>query len=304
MSITRSVLARLRVDHGEAAGLARRDPAWHGGKALAHLSGKDGKKQAEHDLEQSRLEIAREQELLWADDSQSLLLIFQAMDAAGKDGTIGHVMSGVNPQGCEVTSFKQPSAEELDHDFLWRTAKAAPERGRIGIFNRSHYEEVLVVRVHPEFLAKQQLPPGHRGKRFWKERFESINDFEQHLARNGTTIVKFFLHVSKEEQRRRLLDRLVEPGKEWKFSANDVAERHHWDEYMHAYEEAITATSTRWAPWYVIPADHKPLMRVLVAGVVVATIRSMDLAFPTVTDEAHVANEQARQVLEAEGAPS
>jgi PPK2 family polyphosphate:nucleotide phosphotransferase len=210
-------------------------------------------------------------------------------------------MSGVNPQGCEVTSFKQPSAEDLDHDFLWRVAKRVPERGRIGIFNRSHYEEVLVVRVHPELLARQQLPPGGpRGAKFWKERYQSINDFERHLHRNGTTIVKFFLHVSKQEQRRRLIDRLIEPGKEWKFSAGDVAERAHWDTYMAAYEDAITATSTHWAPWYVIPADHKPQMRMLVAGVIVETIRAMELDYPTVTGEDHEANLQARKLLEAE----
>jgi PPK2 family polyphosphate:nucleotide phosphotransferase len=301
MTISRSILDHLHVEPGKPAGLAHRDTAWDGQKELHHLTGKDGKKEAERALEESRKEIASEQELLYASDQRSLLVIFQAMDAAGKDGTIKHVMSGVNPQGCEVRSFKQPSSEELDHDFLWRIAKAAPERGRIGIFNRSHYEEVLVVRVHPEFLERQKLPPGPRGARFWKERYQSINDFERHLHRNGTTIVKFFLHVSREEQRQRLLARLEEPGKEWKFSAADVAERHHWDAYMHAYEDALTATSTTWAPWYVIPADHKPLLRVLVAGVLVDTIRSMDLAYPTVSVEQQAANEEARKMLEAEG---
>jgi PPK2 family polyphosphate:nucleotide phosphotransferase len=298
MTISHSVLHHLRVEPGKAAGLTHRDTGWMDG--LAHLSGKGTKKEIAKALLESREEIDREQELLWASDTRSLLLVFQAMDAAGKDGTIKHVMSGVNPQGCEVRSFKQPSAEDLDHDFLWRIAKAVPERGRIGIFNRSHYEEVLVVRVHPELLAKQQLPPGHRGARFWKERFQSINDFERHLHRNGTTIVKFFLHVSKEEQRQRLLDRLIEPGKEWKFSAADVTERAHWDEYMAAYEDAITATSTHWAPWYVIPADHKPQMRMLVAGVIVETIRAMELDYPKVTEEQHEANLQARKLLEAE----
>ncbi len=211
-------------------------------------------------------------------------------------------MSGVNPQGCEVTSFKQPSAQDLDHDFLWRVAKALPERGRIGIFNRSHYEEVLVVKVHPEFLERQQLPPGPRGARFWRQRYDSINSFERHLDRNGTTVVKFFLHVSKAEQRKRLLSRLDEPDKEWKFSAADVAERQHWDEYMDAFEAAITATSTAWAPWYVIPADHKYVMRALVAGVLVETIRSLNLTYPTVSTEQHVANQEARRLLEAEKA--
>ena len=303
MAISRAVIHHLQVQPGNAAGLSKRDTAWGGGKELAHLHGKDGKgakKRMKAELDASRAEIDREQELLWANDRRSLLLVFQAMDAAGKDGTIKHVMSGVNPQGCRVTSFKQPSVLELDHDFLWRINRALPERGQIGIFNRSHYEEVLVVRVHPDWLGRQQLPPGRRGPQFWKQRYESINDFEQHLDRNGTTIVKFFLHVSRQEQRRRFLDRLTEPGKEWKFSSADVAERQHWDAYMAAYEKAITATSTPWAPWYVIPADNKDLMRMLVAGVVVHTIRRMKLTFPTVGEKQHQANLEARRQLEAE----
>jgi PPK2 family polyphosphate:nucleotide phosphotransferase len=303
MTISRSVIHHLQVEPGRAAGLSKRDTAWHGGKELAHLRGKDGKgakKRMKAELAASRVEIDREQELLWANDRRSLLLVFQAMDAAGKDGTIAHVMSGVNPQGCRVSSFKQPSAEELDHDFLWRINRALPERGQIGIFNRSHYEEVLVVRVHPDWLERQQLPPGRRGPQFWKQRYESINALEQHLDRNGTTIVKFFLHVSRDEQRRRFLDRLNEPGKEWKFSSADVAERQHWDAYMDAYEKAITATSTPWARWYVIPADNKNLMRMLVAGVVVHTIRQMKLTYPTVSEEQHQANMEARRQLEAE----
>ena len=303
MAISRAVIHHLQVQPGHAAGLSKRDTAWGGGKELAHLHGKDGKgakKRMKAELDTSRAEIDREQELLWANDRRSLLLVFQAMDAAGKDGTIKHVMAGVNPQGCRVTSFKQPSVLELDHDFLWRINRALPERGQIGIFNRSHYEEVLVVRVHPDWLERQQLPPGRRGPQFWKQRYESINDFEQHLDRNGTTIVKFFLHVSRQEQRRRFLDRLTEPGKEWKFSSADVAERQHWDAYMDAYEKAITATSTPWAPWYVIPADNKDLMRMLVAGVVVHTIRRMKLTFPTVSEEQHESNMEARRQLEAE----
>src|SRR6476620_1382888 len=290
MAISRAVIHHLQVQPGHAAGLPKRDTAWDGGKELAHVHGKDGKgakKRMKAELEASRTEIDREQELLWANDRRSLLLVFQAMDAAGKDGTIKHVMAGVNPQGCRVTSFKQPSVLELDHDFLWRINRALPERGQIGIFNRSHYEEVLVVRVHPDWLERQQLPPGRRGPQFWKQRYESINDFEQHLDRNGTTVVKFFLHVSRQEQRRRFLDRLTEPGKEWKFSSADVAERQHWHAYMDAYEKAITATSTPWAPWYVIPADNKNLLRMLVAGVVVHTVRSMKLTFPTVGEEQH-----------------
>jgi len=300
MTISGAVVRHLQVQPGQAANLSKRDTAWKGGKDLAHLYGKGAKKRLKVELANSRAEIEREQELLWANDRRSLLLVFQAMDAAGKDGTIAHVMSGVNPQGCEVVSFKQPSARELDHDFLWRVARALPERGRIGIFNRSHYEEVLVVKVHPDWLEHQQLPPGNRGPKFWKDRYESINAFEQHLDRNGTTIVKFFLHVSREEQRQRFLSRLTEPGKEWKFSANDVAERQHWDAYMDAYESAITATSTRWAPWYVIPADNKSVMRMLVAGVIVHTVRSLKLTYPTVSEEQHQANLQAKHQLEAE----
>ena len=300
MTINHAVIEHLQVQPGHAAGLSHRDTAWKGGKEFAHLHGKDAKHRMEAELEQSREEIAREQELLWANDREALLIVFQAMDAAGKDGTINHVMSGVNPQGCQVRSFKQPSREELDHDFLWRIGNALPQRGQIGIFNRSHYEEVLVVRVHPDWLEHQQLPPGDRGPHFWKERYQSINAFEQHLDRNGTKVVKLFLHVSKEEQRQRFLARLTEPGKEWKFSAADVAEREHWDEYMDAYEKAITATSTPWAPWYVIPADNKKFMRALVAGVIVHTIRSLKLSFPVVDAEQHEANMEARKRLEAE----
>jgi PPK2 family polyphosphate:nucleotide phosphotransferase len=302
MAISRAVIQHVQVQPGHPAGLSKRDTAWKGGKDLAHLHGKDAKRRVKAELQKSRDEIDREQELLWANDRRSLLLVFQAMDAAGKDGTIEHVMAGVNPQGCRVTSFKQPSKEELDHDFLWRVDKALPERGQIGIFNRSHYEEVLVVRVHPDWLEQQQLPPGRRGPKFWKERYESINAFEQHLDRNGTTIVKFFLHVSHEEQRRRFIARLTEPGKEWKFSAADVAERQHWDAYMDAYEKALTATSTPWAPWYVIPADDKKLMRVLVAGVIVHAIRALKLTYPIVREEQHRANLEALKQLQAETA--
>jgi PPK2 family polyphosphate:nucleotide phosphotransferase len=209
-------------------------------------------------------------------------------------------MSGVNPQGVQVVSFKQPSSEELDHDFLWRTSKALPERGRIGIFNRSHYEEVIALRVHPEWLAKQRLPPGPRGPSFWTGRHEDINAFERHLDRNGTKVVKFLLHVSKREQKRRFLARLDDPGKQWKFSAADLAERAHWDDYMRTFEEAITATSTTWAPWYVIPADHKPVMQAMVAAILVDTIGSLDLSWPEVSEQARVANAEARRKLAAE----
>ena len=262
---------------------------------------KDALKRASSEaLERSKGELEAAQELLYADDRYSLLLVFQAMDAAGKDGTIRHVMSGVNPQGCQVTSFKQPSSEELDHDFLWRCAKALPERGRIGIFNRSYYEEVLVARVHPQILDGQQLPPGPRGEELWAQRYESIVGFERHLVRNGTIVVKFFLNVGRDEQKKRFLDRLEEPEKNWKFSAGDVAERQHWDEYMAAYAAAIRATSTHDAPWYVVPADRKGVMRALVAEVVTETVRGLDLRFPEVGDEKRQEFARAKSLLDAE----
>jgi len=240
------------------------------------------KEQAETLLQQGVAALSELQEKLYAQDKWAVLLIFQAMDAAGKDGTIKHVMSGVNPQGCDVHSFKTPSAEELDHDFLWRSNVALPERGRIGIFNRSYYEETLVVRVHPEFLDRQKLPENLVGKQIWQERFEDINAYESYLARNGVVIRKFFLHVSKEEQKRRFLSRLEEPKKNWKFSRADAAEREHWGDYMHAYEETIRHTATPHAPWYVVPADNKWFTRLVVADAIVDTLKSLDLAFPKV----------------------
>ncbi|MFO1504408.1 MAG: ADP-polyphosphate phosphotransferase [Steroidobacteraceae bacterium] len=238
------------------------------------------------------------QDVLYADDRHALLLVFQAMDAAGKDGAIKHVMSGVNPQGCQVWSFKQPSTEELDHDFLWRTTLRLPERGRIGIFNRSYYEEVLVVRVHPEYLNAQRLPADNVGsKEFWDDRLRSIRQYEAHLHRNGTRIVKFFLHVSLEEQRRRFLDRIDHPEKNWKFSRADVDERGHWDAYMRAYEQAMSATSTENSPWYVIPADDKKNARLLISQIVNDTLASMDLHYPRL-DRARLAElKVARRLL-------
>ncbi len=242
------------------------------------------------------------QNVLYAANRHALLLVFQAMDAAGKDGVIKHVMSGVNPAGCEVTSFKQPSQDELDHDFLWRTTRSLPRRGQIGIFNRSYYEEVLVVRVHPELLLKQKLPmPLPSGKRIWEQRYESIRNFEAHAARNGTHVVKFFLHVSKEEQRRRFLDRIERPEKNWKFDHGDIAERAHWDAYMTAYENCLSATSTEDAPWYVIPADDKRTARILVSRVVNQTLESMKLSYPAPGPEHLAELEQARRQLEEEG---
>jgi len=228
--------------------------------------------------------LAELQDKLYAQDKWAVLLIFQAMDAAGKDGAIKHVLSGINPQGCQVYSFKSPSSEDLDHDYLWRCMKCLPNRGQIGIFNRSYYEEVLVVRVHPEFLAKQKLAPNLVGKNIWEERFEDIRNFEQYLSRNGVVVRKFFLNVSKKEQKRRFLERINDPQKNWKFSSNDAAERDYWDDYMQAYEEMIQETATKDAPWYVVPADNKWFTRVVVASAVIETLASLDLAYPTVDE--------------------
>ena len=245
--------------------------------------------------------LAEYQARLAAQDTYALLVVFQAMDAAGKDGTIRHVMSGVNPQGVEVRSFKAPSAEELDHDYLWRYTRRLPARGHIGIFNRSHYEEVLIVRVHPGILEGQKLPPMSREDDVWKRRFREINDWERYLSDQGYRMVKVFLNLSREEQRRRFLDRIDEPDKNWKFSANDVSERARWDDYQKAFSEVLSNTSTEWAPWYVIPADHKPFARVATAGVIAHALLSIDPQYPKVSPEARAALEGARLELEAEG---
>jgi len=242
----------------------------------------EDKPHAKETLQTGITALAKLQDTLYAQDRWAVLLIFQAMDAAGKDSAIKHVMSGINPQGCQVASFKAPSIEELNHDYLWRCQRHLPERGRIGIFNRSYYEEVLAVRVHPEFLEKQNLPPALVGKKIWAQRHEDICAFERYLARNGVTICKFFLHVSRAEQKRRFLERLDTPQKNWKFSAADVAERQHWKEYMAAYQDMIRATATPWAPWYVVPADHKWFTRVLVGGAVIDALASLDLHYPDV----------------------
>jgi PPK2 family polyphosphate:nucleotide phosphotransferase len=294
------MLEQLTVKPGTRAALDDRDPAWMGGADFEDLSKAELKEEGKAVLARGVAELTEAQELLWASDTYAVLVVFQAIDAAGKDSAIEHVMSGVNPQGVQVVSFKQPSAEELDHSFLWRIAKAAPERGRIGIFNRSHYEEIVALRVHPEWLDKQKLPPGPRDERFWQERQEDINAFERHLDRNGTKMVKFFLHVSKDEQKRRFLARLDNPDKQWKFSAADVAERGHWDQYMAAYDDALTGTSTPWAPWHVIPADHKWLTQALVAAILVDSIRSLDLRWPEVSPKQLEANAAARRLLEGE----
>jgi PPK2 family polyphosphate:nucleotide phosphotransferase len=244
--------------------------------------------------------LAELQEKLWAQDRWAVLIIFQAMDAAGKDGAIKHVMSGVNPQGCEVTSFKAPSAEELDHDFLWRCAKRLPERGRIGIFNRSYYEETLVVRVHQNFLAGQKLPENLKTKNIWKRRFRDITHFERYLTHNGILVLKFFLHVSKEEQQKRFLERIDDASKNWKFSLNDVREREHWDDYMDAYEQTIRHTASKYAPWYVVPADNKWFTRLVVAAAIVENMSALDLEFPKLDKEQLEALQAAKQSLAAD----
>ncbi len=258
------------------------------------------KSEAKKLLESGVAALAEMQERLYADDRWSVLIIFQAMDAAGKDGTIKHVMSGVNPQGCQVHAFKSPSPEELDHDFLWRTTCRMPERGRIGIFNRSYYEEVLVARVHEDILHGQRIPPGLIRKHVWEHRFESIADFEKHMARNGTLILKFFLNVSRKEQKARLLERIDDPAKNWKFDPRDVVERGHWKGYMAAYEEAISATASKHAPWYVIPADDKWFARAAVMSAIVTEMEKLDLTYPVLAEQAKGKLAEARRTLEDE----
>jgi len=275
----RRLAKNFRVTDGERFRLKRFDP-----HELLEFSSED-KPRAKEALTNGIAALAELQEMLYAQDRYGVLLIFQAMDAAGKDGAIKHVMSGVNPQGCQVYSFKSPSAEELDHDWLWRCMKSLPERGRIGIFNRSYYEETLVTRVHPEFLARQKVPPALVTKRIWDERFQDIRSFERYLARNGFVTCKFFLNVSKGEQKRRFIERLENPAKNWKFSANDAKEREFWKDYMKAYEETIRGTATKESPWYVIPADNKWFTRVAVAAAIIDKLASLGLAYPEVPEE-------------------
>jgi PPK2 family polyphosphate:nucleotide phosphotransferase len=264
-----------RITKGKGFRLKHFDPADTAGLQM-------DKSEARELLQRGTAWLAEEQNMLYAQDRWSLLLVFQAMDAAGKDSTIKHVMSGVNPQGCEVSSFKQPSSEDLDHDFMWRYVRHLPERGRIGIFNRSYYEEVLVVRVHPEILKRQKLPPPLVGKTIWDERLADIARFEDYATRQGTKILKFFLHVSRKEQKKRFMDRLDEPEKNWKFSASDVKEREFWDDYMQAFEEAIKATASKQAPWYVVPADNKWFTRLIVAAAIVEAVADLGLTYPKV----------------------
>ena len=281
----------FRVEDGSKFRLKKCDPA-----DTLHLDS-DDKPRAREGLAIGVEALAELQDMLYAQNHWSVLLIFQAMDAAGKDGAVKHVMSGINPQGCQVFSFKAPSTEDLDHDFLWRCMKCLPERGRIGIFNRSYYEETLAVRVHPEFLANQNLPPKLVTKRIWKERFEDIRNFESYLTRNGVIVRKFFLHVSKKEQKRRFLERLENPEKNWKFSPNDVKEREHWDEYQEAYEDTIRHTATEQSPWYVVPADNKWFTRIVVAAGVIDALASLDLHYPVVSDEKRKELAAARATL-------
>ena len=295
--IPKEILDRCRVRPGKKFQLKDHDTGWAVTKEMKELGKAEIKERAQAILDRNLQDLAEAQELLYAHDRYAVLIVLQAMDAAGKDGTIKHVMSGVNPQGCQVFSFKKPSAEELDHNFLWRYMRCLPERGRIGIFNRSYYEDVLVVKVHPHILAQQKLPPGKRNKAFWKGRYDDINNFEQHLVRNGTVILKFFLNVSRDEQKQRFLERLEHPEKHWKLSSADLAERAFWDQYMEAYEDAIQATSTDWAPWYVIPADHKWITRALVANILTTTIGSLGLHYPEPTAESRQALEEDRRKL-------
>lgn len=287
------IAKRFRIDKPETFKLAAHDPADTAGLSIDKDDAKDL-------LKEGIEKLSDLQEKLYADNSWSVLVVLQAMDAAGKDSLIEHVMSGVNPQGVQVFSFKQPSQEELDHDFLWRIAQRVPERGRIGIFNRSHYEEVLAVRVHPEYLKAQRLPDKPNGKDIWHQRFDDIRGFEKHLARNGTLILKFFLNVSRGEQRKRFLDRIDEPAKRWKFSTADVKERALWPKYMEAYEDAIRETSTPDAPWYVVPADHKWFSRLVVAAAIVDAIEGLKLEFPKVEGAALEELEKAKGMLKAE----
>jgi len=299
IEVSRRFAKRHCVRDGSKFRLKDHDPAdigpfRDGSHPLAREGGKDGTR----DLLATGIQaMAAMQDMLYAQDRWSLLLVFQAMDAAGKDGVIKHVMSGVNPQGCEVHSFKAPSAEEMDHDFMWRCTRLAPRRGHIGIFNRSYYEETLVVRVHPEILARQQLPKEVVTKEIWSERFQDIRKWERYMARNGTIVRKFFLHVSKEEQKRRFLERIDDPAKNWKFSAGDVVERARWDEYMHAYEETIRETAREEAPWYIVPADNKWYTRLVVAAAIIDALASVDLHYPELDADGKARLAEAREKL-------
>jgi len=289
---TREYVKPFEVTDGSAFRMKDFDPT--------ETLGLKSKERATEILERGIVRLSQLQEQLYAQDRWGILLILQAMDAAGKDSTIKHVMSGVNPQGCQVNSFKSPSAEELQHDFLWRTSRLLPERGKIGIFNRSYYEEVLAVRVHPEFLAAEKIPGPLVSEDIWRNRFEDINSFERHMSRSGFVVLKFFLYLSKKEQEKRFLERLDDPGKNWKFSVSDALERKHWGEYMRAYEDMIRNTSTKRAPWYVVPADHKWFARLVVAEAVVDALECLDLSFPKIDAKKRKELKDARVALERE----
>jgi PPK2 family polyphosphate:nucleotide phosphotransferase len=293
----------FKVVVGKKITLKDYDPSW-APKWAKKQEEKEGKKSVKELaltlLENNRQKLAELQELFWASNTYSMLIILQGIDAAGKDSTISHVMSGINPQGCQVIGFKTPSMEELDHDFLWRYTKALPEKGRIGIFNRSYYEDVLIVKVRPEVLEKQKIPPKDEGKQFWNQRYEDINMFERHLVRNGTVVLKFFLNVSKKKQKQRLLDRLKNPDKEWKFSLTDLSERSKWLDYMEAYEDMLNNTSTEWAPWYIIPADKKWVTHASISDIILSQIKKLDLKYPVLSKEQCEALEKAKAELEKE----
>jgi len=293
----------FKVPPGKKTSLKAYDSGWIP-KWAKKQEEKEGKKavkeQALAILEENRQKLVEMQELFWASDTYSMLIILQGMDAAGKDSTIRHVMSGVNPQGCQVTAFKTPSEEELNHDFLWRHMKALPERGSIGIFNRSYYEDVLIVKVRPEVLEKQKLPAEVEGRLFWNQRYEDINMFERHLVRNGTIVLKFFLNVSEKRQKQRLLKRLEDPDKNWEFSLTDLSERSKWADYMEAYEDVLNQTSTEWAPWYVIPADKKWVTHASISEIIVSQIKKLDLKYPVLSPEQYAALEKAKVELEKE----
>jgi PPK2 family polyphosphate:nucleotide phosphotransferase len=296
-------LEDFKVPPGKNTALKVYDSAW-APKWAKEKEEKDGKKavkeQALAILGDNKQKLVELQDLFWANGTYSMLIVLQGMDAAGKDSVIRHVMSGVNPQGCQVTGFKAPSEEELNHDFLWRNIKALPERGKIGIFNRSYYEDVLIVKIRPEVLERERLPPEKVGKQFWNERYEDINMFEQHLVRNGTIVLKFFLHVSEEKQKERLLKRIVDQKKNWKFSATDLSERSKWAEYMDAYEEMLNKTSTDWAPWYVIPADKKWVTHLSISGIIVSQIAKLNLKYPVLSEVQRTTLEKAKAELEKE----
>jgi PPK2 family polyphosphate:nucleotide phosphotransferase len=298
MSLDDDLLSRFQVEPGKKCKLKDFHPGWEGDTDIPET---ERRETAERILRESVQQVAEAQQALYAADSWSILVILQAMDAAGKDGTIRHVMSGVNPQGVTVTSFKHPSLQELDHNFLWRCHAALPERGHIGIFNRSYYEEVLIVKVHPELVQAQRLPSGDPDKKkFWKARYDDINNFEHHLVRNGTRILKVFLHLSKAEQKQRFLARIEDPEKQWKFSLGDVRERGYWDDYQRAYAEMLTETSTKWAPWYVVPADSKWVSRAVVAKLLAQEIGSLKLRYPQLNDAQRAELEEAKQQLTSE----